>query len=163
MSKEAFDMNKRIIHFFKAQEKVIAVYLFGSYARGRAADRSDIDLAILVDPDAKVDKFELKRDMMIGLSKLLRKEIHLVILNTAGEVLSAQIFKHGKCLYNSKPRILSEFKMVQFSKIADFGYLRKVMEKGFTRKIMARSHRRPPRFPDSTTQAHRPGTRTTIE
>jgi hypothetical protein len=137
MSKEAFDMNKRIIHFFEAQEKVIAVYLFGSYARGRAGDRSDIDLAILIDRDAKVDKFELKRNIMIGLSKILRKEIHLVILNTAGEVLSAQVFKHGKCLYNAKPGVLSKFSMVQFSKIADFAYLRNIMEKGFTRKIMA--------------------------
>jgi predicted nucleotidyltransferase len=137
MSQESFDMNERIIHFFKAQEKVIAVYLFGSYARGRAGDRSDIDLAILMDPDAEVDEFELKRDVMIGLSKVLRKEVHLVILNTAGEVLSAQVFKHGKCLYNSKPAVLSEFRMVEFSKIADFGYLRNIMEKGFTRKIMA--------------------------
>jgi hypothetical protein len=40
--------------------------------------------------------------------------------------------------------------MVKFAKIADFGYLRNIMEKGFARKIMARSHRRPPGFPEST-------------
>jgi predicted nucleotidyltransferase len=137
MSKEALDTSERIIQFFEARQEVIAVYLFGSCARGQASERSDIDLAILVDPDAKVDEFELKRDIMIGLSKVLRKEIHLVILNTAGEVLSAQVFKHGKCLHNYKPSVLSEFRMVQFSKIADFGYLRNIMEKGFTRKIMA--------------------------
>jgi hypothetical protein len=74
---------------------------------------------------------------LIGLSRILRKEIHLVILNRAGETLSAQVFKYGKCLYNNaKPCILSEFRTTQFSKIADFAYLRNIMEKGFTRKIM---------------------------
>ena len=130
------NMNERIIRFFEARPEVVAVYLFGSRSRGRAKETSDVDLAILVDPHAKVDESELKRDLMIGLSGILRKEIHLVILNHAGEVLSAQVFKYGKCLYNSKPDVLSGFKTAQFSKIADFAYLRNIMEKGFTRKVM---------------------------
>jgi len=130
------NMNERIIRFFEARPEIVAVYLFGSRSRGRAKETSDVDLAILVDPHAKVDESELKRDLMIGLSGILRKEIHLVILNHAGEVLSAQVFKYGKCLYNSKPDVLSGFKTVQFSKIADFAYLRNIMEKGFTRKVM---------------------------
>jgi len=129
-------MNERIIRFFEARPEVVAVYLFGSRSRGRAKETSDVDLAILVDPRAKVDESELKRDLMIGLSGILRKEIHLVILNHAGEVLLAQVFKYGKCLNNSKPDILSGFKTVQFSKIADFAYLRNIMKKGFTRKVM---------------------------
>ncbi len=130
------NINERIIRFFEGRREVVAVYLFGSRSRGRAKEMSDVDLAILVDPHAKVDEFELKRDLMIGLSGILRKEIHLLILNHAGEALSAQVFKYGKCLYNSKPDILSGFKTVQFSKIADFAYLRSIMEKGFTRKVM---------------------------
>ena len=130
------NMNERIIRFFEARPEVVAVYLFGSRSRGRAKETSDVDLAILFDPRAKVDESELKRDLMIGLSGILRKEIHLVILNHAGEVLSAQVFKYGECLYNSKPDILSGFRTVQFSKIADFAYLRNIMEKGFTRKVM---------------------------
>jgi predicted nucleotidyltransferase len=136
MSKEAVDMNERIVRFFEARPEVIAVYLFGSRARGRAKETSDVDLAILVDPDVKVDEPELNRDLIVGLSRALRKDIHLVILNRAGELLSAQVFKYGKCLYNSKPGILSGFRTVQFSKIVDFAYLRNMMEKGFTRKVM---------------------------
>jgi uncharacterized protein len=129
-------MTDKIIRFFEARQEIVAVFLFGSHARGRARETSDVDLAVLVDPQAKVDDFELKRDLMIGLSRILRKEIHPVILNRAGETLTAQVFRHGKCVYNSKPGILSEFRTVQFSKIADFAYLRNIMEKGFTRKVM---------------------------
>lgn len=130
------DMPERIIRFFRQSPEVVAVYLFGSQARKRATEASDIDLAILLDPEAAVDPYKLKRDLLIGLSRILRKEIHLVILNRAGEMLTAQVFKYGKCLYNAKPGILSEFRTLQFSKIADFAYLRNIMEKGFTRKIM---------------------------
>lgn len=136
MLAKGLDMNQRIIRFFEARPEVLAVYLFGSYARNREKETSDIDLAIFVDPHGKVDESELKRDLMIGLSGVLRKEIHPVILNNAGEMLSAQVFKYGRCLYSSKPDILSRFKTAQFSKIADFAYLRNIMEKGFIRKVM---------------------------
>lgn len=136
MHEQAVDMNERIIRFFEARPEITAVYLFGSCARGLAKETSDVDLAILLDPHANVDESELKRSVLIGLSKLLRKEIHLVILNRAGELLSAQIFKYGKCLYNSNPGILSGFRTVQFSKIVEFAYLRNIMEKGFIRKVM---------------------------
>ena len=130
------DMNERIIRFFRKRPEVVAVYLFGSRARGRATEISDFDLAILLDPQAAVDPSKLKRELLIGLSRILRKEIHLVILNRAGEMLTAQVFQYGKCLHNANPHILSQFRTLQFSKIADFAYLRKIMEKGVTRKIM---------------------------
>lgn len=136
MPAKGLDMNQRIVRFFEARPEVLAVYLFGSYARNREKETSDIDLAIFVDPHGKVDESELKRNLIVGLSRVLRKEIHPVVLNHAGEMLSAQVFKYGSCLYNSKPHILSRFKAEQFSKIADFAYLRKIMEKGFTRKVM---------------------------
>lgn len=132
----AGDMNERIIQFFRKRPEVVAVYLFGSQAREQATEGSDVDLAILLDPQAAVDETKLKRELLLGLSRILRKEIHLVILNRAGEMLTAQVFQYGKCLYNAKPHILSRFRATQFSKIADFAYLRNIMEKGFTRKIM---------------------------
>ena len=136
MYEKSVDMNEEIVRFFETRPEVVAVFLFGSCARGRAKEASDVDLAILVDPHMNIDESRLKRDLIIGISRVVRKEIHLVILNRAGELLSAQVFKYGHCLYNSKPGILSGFRALQFSKIADFAYLRNIMEKGFTRKVM---------------------------
>jgi predicted nucleotidyltransferase len=80
-------MEEKIVRFFEARPEVAAVYLFGSTARGKAKETSDVDVAILIDPDAKIDAFELNRDLMGGLSRVLRKEVHLVVLNRAGERL----------------------------------------------------------------------------
>jgi uncharacterized protein len=136
MHEKPVDMNEGIIRFFRKRPEVVAVYLFGSRARGRATEISDVDLAILLDPEVAVDSSKLKSELLIGLSRILRKEIHLVILNLAGEMLTAQVFQYGRCLYNADPHTLSRFRTTQFSRIADFTYLRKIMEKGFTRKIM---------------------------
>jgi hypothetical protein len=73
---------------------------------------------------------------VVGLSRVLRKDIPLVLLNRAGETLSAHVFKDGRCLCNSNSTILSEFRTVKFSKIADFAYLKNIMEKGFTRRVV---------------------------
>ena len=40
---------KKINQYFKERNEVMAVYLFGSYARGKERRDSDIDLAVLVD------------------------------------------------------------------------------------------------------------------
>jgi predicted nucleotidyltransferase len=129
-------MDEEIKRFFEGRPEIIAVYLYGSRARGRAKETSDVDLAVLLHPQAKVDEFEFKRELVIGLSRVLRKDIHLIILNRAGETFLNQIFKHGKCLYNSNPTVLSEFRTLAFSKIADFAYFKGIMEKGFIRSFM---------------------------
>lgn len=46
-SKKDFEIIKNIIH--KNLSNIVAVYLFGSYARGTANNNSDIDIAILID------------------------------------------------------------------------------------------------------------------
>jgi predicted nucleotidyltransferase len=39
---------KRLIKLFENDEKVLVVYLFGSYVKGVQTSRSDIDIAILL-------------------------------------------------------------------------------------------------------------------
>ena len=52
--------------------------LFGSTARGQAAEESDVDLAVTLDPDAGIDLF---RFAAIGeqLAKLLGHRVDLVV------------------------------------------------------------------------------------
>ena len=72
---------------------------------------------------------------MLGLTKLLKIDVHLVSMNSAGEVLLSQIFKYGKCLVNNAPEDLTVFKMIKYAMIADFSYQKDMMEKGFTDNI----------------------------
>lgn len=44
---------KKIQRYFAGQKDVLAVYLYGSFAKGTAHKRSDIDFGILFDPPIK--------------------------------------------------------------------------------------------------------------
>jgi predicted nucleotidyltransferase len=115
----------RIKNFFKDKPEVIAVYIFGSQATDKTGGSSDVDIGILLDTSERVE-----------LANILRKEIHPVILNSAGEELMRQIFLKGKCILVRDPEKLSLFKMIMFARIADFGYYRDQMQSGLIRNIM---------------------------
>jgi len=122
--------------YFKDRLEVIAVYLYGSYASGKERSFSDLDIGFLLDR-TNIDAAEKKKyEYMVDLSRLLRKDVHPVILNFAGEELAKQILTKGKCILVNNPKKLAQYKMVMFSKIADFAYYRKQMQSGLIRSVM---------------------------
>ena len=130
------DLIKTITHYLEERPEVVAVYLFGSHARGRERPSSDIDLGILVEHGIFMKDTDLKMIYTVDLSRLLRKDSHVVIMNNAGEGILAQIFKHGKCIFAREHEMLSRFKTFTYSRIADFGYHRSLMEKAFVSRIL---------------------------
>jgi len=126
---------QKIIQFFENREEVIAVYIFGSYARGKEQIGSDIDLAILLNNDFISQKNALTKKYSLGLVRNLRKDFHIVIMNKAGEQIICQVFKYGKCILNRQPGLLNLFKMISYSMIVEFYYHRNIMQKGFVRRI----------------------------
>jgi len=133
-------MQEEIAKYFKTKKKVIAVYLFGSYAQDKERHFSDIDIGILLDRRHKDSAGEKRIEYMLELSRILRKDIHLVILNSASEELLRQIFVKGKCILVNNSRELARYKTVMFAKIADFAYYRKQMQSGLIRKVMEGSN-----------------------
>ncbi len=131
-------VSKQIADYFKDNADVIAVYLYGSYAVGKHTTTSDIDIGIVLDPEIiERDQFTEKRDrFMLDLSRILRKEIHLVVLNTAGEGLLSQVFKKGNCVFIGNKRKLTLFKARALQRIVDFDYYKNIMQTGFIRNVM---------------------------
>ena len=131
-------MNKNIIYqinrYFKDKNEVIAVYLFGSYAKDKEQVKSDIDLAILLDADEMSRHKDLKNRYYINLAGILRKDLHILIMNNIGEDILAQILKYGRCIVKNNPEILSQFTMVKHAMIADYSYYKDIMIKGFLKK-----------------------------
>ena len=125
-----------IASYFESRPEVVAVYLFGSYARGREKPFSDIDLGILLEHKALSQIDELVTTYTVKLGRLLRKDFHVLIMNTAGETILSQIFKRRKCIFQRNPSLLSHFKTVSFSRIADYGFYRKSMERAFLSRIL---------------------------
>ena len=124
-----------VTHFFKDKPEVIAVYLFGSQATGKPNRSSDVDIGILLATNDRAIQIERRNQYMVDLANILKKEIHPVILNSAGEELMRQIFTKGKCILVKDEKQLSLFRMTMFARIADYGYYRNRMQSGLIRNI----------------------------
>jgi hypothetical protein len=73
---------------------------------------------------------------MVELGRILRRDIHPVILNSASEEILRQIFLKGKCVLIHDSKKLAQFTMIKFVEIADFAYYREQMQAGLINKTM---------------------------
>ena len=122
--------------YFEQKPDVVAVYLFGSYAKERQRRTSDIDIGILLQASDRTSALDKRIDYMVELSRLLKKDIHPVMLNSASEALIRQIFLKGKCILVNDSQELAKFKMIMIARIADFGHYRNLIQSAFVNKIM---------------------------
>jgi predicted nucleotidyltransferase len=129
-------LTQTIKEYFYKREEVVAVYLFGSHAAGKERRFSDVDIGVILHNENLPQAIALQTEYTVALGRLLRKDVHTVILNTAGELLNKQVYAKGKCVCVNDPRILSLFKMTRYAMIADFDYYLKMTQAGFCRKMM---------------------------
>jgi len=130
-------IEEKIQIYFENKEAVVAVYVFGSYAQGKERPSSDLDIGILLDRDDQ-NVTQIRNTFMAELARILRKDIHPVILNSANEALLKQIFSKGKCIVVNDPKKLAKYKMVRFAQIAEFAHYRSQMQGGLIKKVMER-------------------------
>lgn len=82
---------------------VQAIYVYGSFARGEQWPDSDIDLAILRDAGAPSwNRLEVDAD----LASRLQREVDLVDLRSASDVLRREVLESGRLLYAVDPQAL---------------------------------------------------------
>lgn len=130
------DIEKMLVKYFADRAEVIAVYLFGSYAKGKQRDMSDIDIGILLD-EHDPEMFRRRRtDYVSGLGRSTRKDVDVVILNSAGEELLKQVLLKGRCILVRDVKKLARAKIVMMSRIAEFGYYKSRMQSGLIKRIM---------------------------
>ena len=130
-------INEKIVEYFSIKTGVVAVYLYGSYASGKQTDKSDLDLAIIMDSEkiSPAQYFNKRDQFMLELSRILRKELHVVLLNHAGEGLLQQVLKKGELVYISNKQKLNMFKARILQQIFEFNYYRNRMQSGFIRYL----------------------------
>lgn len=88
----------RIIHvlndYFKNRHDIVFAYLFGSFASGCENKLSDVDIAVYFSRDVLSSDIKRYLDMKIELEELLKREIDLVVLNTAKPLLKSRILNN---------------------------------------------------------------------
>lgn len=88
---------QQIVALLAEQDDILAVYLFGSQAQGKAHRASDVDIAILfVETLTAAQIFE--RSVALGtlLESSLPLPLDLIALNRASTLLRFQVLKNGK-------------------------------------------------------------------
>jgi predicted nucleotidyltransferase len=94
---------------------LVAVYLFGSHARGDAGPGSDLDLAVLamakLDP---VERWKLQED----LAAQAHQNVDLVDLRQASTVMRVQVLRDGRLLLDVRPSMRAAFEASAMSAYA---------------------------------------------
>ncbi|HHH19342.1 MAG TPA: nucleotidyltransferase domain-containing protein [Campylobacterales bacterium] len=101
-------------------DSVLFGYLFGSYAKGLQTERSDIDIALYLN-DTDLDT---QLQITYELSKLLGKEIDLLVLNRAKNLyLLDEVFQEGIIIKESPKRF--DFELIKQHQILDYKAFKK--------------------------------------
>jgi uncharacterized protein len=94
---------------------LIALYRFGSQAKGTARPGSDVDLAVLSRVAlSKLCRFELAQE----LATQLHRDVDLVDLRSASTVMRMQVISTGECLNAPGESARREFEMYAYSDYA---------------------------------------------
>ena len=123
--------------------QTIAIYLFGSFAKGTERGKSDIDLAFVFndkfykeDPFRSLQKAEL---FSMEITRKLHKSVDVIILNSTSLSFAYHALRKGVCLYenNTVDRILYEVAM--HNKYQDFMPFIKELRDSKRKKLLGRN------------------------
>jgi len=128
-----------LIESLEKDQAITAVFLFGSYAQGKQTRLSDIDLAILLDPNyPQEDFFKKKLELLPVITSILRTdEVDLIILNCAPYSLAYRVLSQGKLLYEKEERRSHRinFQAQVYVGYFDFQPVEKVIHQGLRQRI----------------------------
>ena len=122
---------------FSAFPEVVAVYLFGSAARGTRGKRSDVDIAVLT----RAREASQRRSRSIveyvqaACDALGTDNVDVVLLHRAPIALRHEVFREGKPLLVRDPEALTRFRLESSREYLDTIPLRRTYEEAFFRRV----------------------------
>jgi predicted nucleotidyltransferase len=92
----------KIIETIKSHPNVIAIYLFGSHAKGNATPLSDIDIAVIMENPTSESEADI--------GSLTSPEIYVVLFHRLPLHIKHEVFKYGRELFVRDEEKLAEIK-----------------------------------------------------
>ncbi|PIP19532.1 MAG: nucleotidyltransferase [Candidatus Omnitrophica bacterium CG23_combo_of_CG06-09_8_20_14_all_41_10] len=122
--------------YFSGQKDVVSVYLFGSTATGKTHSTSDVDIAVFFQSSLPQEEQSSRSLLMMDeLSRILDKNIDIVVLNSANSFLKFQIIKSGLRLCEDKERKSRGFEARAIMEYFDFLPIRNRLEEALVNNI----------------------------
>ncbi|HLC15695.1 MAG TPA: nucleotidyltransferase domain-containing protein [Thermodesulfovibrionia bacterium] len=117
-------LSKTVKEVCKFHESVLAVYLFGSFAKGKEKKGSDIDLAFLFDHSFyKHDAYQAFAEAQLmgaETGKKLFMVVDVNLLNNASIIFAYEVVSTGLCIYERNRDERISFEVLTRSKFYDF-------------------------------------------
>ena len=132
---------------FCQQHRVLTLYLFGSYLRGRTDKFSDLDLGVLFFPEAAEDNTRVNYQMNFQESLkqffACRKqgnqnrkfELDLVFMQRSGIMINFRIVTSGEVLYSADEEQRKKFEDYAICRGLDFKFEQKLYDGGLRKNI----------------------------
>jgi predicted nucleotidyltransferase len=106
-----------LVRFLKKDPNILFAYLFGGLAAGRRSPLSDVDLALYLRDEKKMDTLETHG----RISQILgTEEIDLIILNQAPISLAGRILQTRKILMDKAPFVRHRYESLVLREFFDF-------------------------------------------
>ncbi|ACM60766.1 putative nucleotidyltransferase [Caldicellulosiruptor bescii] len=136
---------KILREYFEKEDAVVFAYLFGSYAKGKLHEKSDVDVAVYLNEriakdSKKVLEFQIKH--MSNISDILRREVDLVVLNQASPLLRHEVISEGILLLEKDHDKLVNFKKMSFYYYQDWLHIMKIKMMYIKERIAANGKKR---------------------
>jgi predicted nucleotidyltransferase len=87
---------QKIKHYFE-NKPVLKAYIFGSVAKNRETDESDIDILVDLDYSHKIGLLFIQ--MKLDLENLLHMQVDLVSSNSLSPLIKSQVENEKKLIY----------------------------------------------------------------
>lgn len=128
---DVIQLINKLESFFKAKKEILFCYVFGSFTDGSFNAKSDVDVAVFLDKAKCNDFFEKRLELIAQLSRLLKKEVDVIILNTANSpFFKYVIIKEGKMIFTRFENKRIDFELRTINEYFDF---KPVLEKYYQR------------------------------
>ena len=104
---------ERILNEFKKIKEVIAIYIFGSYAKGTQTLRSDVDVCVVTEEN-------IPEDVESELGSTYSDDIDLSLLKNFPLHMKFRVFKEGKEIYVRDEQKLARIKFRVIKEYLDY-------------------------------------------
>src|SRR4030067_1240928 len=116
-------ISKKIIEVLQKEiPDLISVYCFGSSVRGHETLESDLDIACLSDRQiTNIKRWTIQEE----IAYLLKRDVDLIVLKTATDVMKFQIISKGLRIFVTDVRKAEQFEDLVYSLYLDLNEQRK--------------------------------------
>ena len=112
----------QLVEYLAGRSEVLAAYLYGSHAEGRANALSDMDIGVLIrDGLAEERLWRLEDALAADLGRVLHTDqVDLVVLNLAPLRIRYEVITRGKVLYSADDGARADFESYSLRRYWDF-------------------------------------------